>query len=147
MPQKLIIMPQNLFFDLNIKPRIGRLTLEDLITLTSENMVVGVREGEHEDPCQRPMPETYAHHLQPARSDPRPAAPWVFVSASLSLSLASLCLSLSQLYLSVAGQDELFVLPSLLPSSLLCSSFFLRLNEKNLMFLVYISFLQFFCFI
>jgi hypothetical protein len=50
MPQKLILMPQNLFFDSNLKPRIGRLTLEDLITLTLKNITVGAGEGEHEDP-------------------------------------------------------------------------------------------------
>jgi hypothetical protein len=86
MPKKSILMLQILFFDSNLKPRIGRLTLEDLITLTPENMTVGAGEGEHEDPRRRPMPETHAHHLRPVRSDPQPAAPWVFFSASLSLS-------------------------------------------------------------
>jgi hypothetical protein len=49
-------MPQNLFFDLNLKPIIEKLTLEDLITLTPENMTVGAGEGEHEDPRRRPTP-------------------------------------------------------------------------------------------
>jgi hypothetical protein len=126
MPQKSILMSQNLFFDSNLKLRIGRLTLEDLITLTSENMIVGAGKGEHKDPRRRPTPTlsgqhevTHGQQLCGSSSPP------------LSLSLASLCPSLSQLYLPVAGQDGFFVLPSLLPSSLLRSSFFPHIKREK----------------
>jgi hypothetical protein len=130
MPQKSILMLQILFFDSNLKPRIGRLTLEDLITLTPKNMTVGTGEGEHEDPRRRPMPETHAHHLRPVRSDPRPAAPWVFFSASLSLSLASLCPSLSQLALSPGGRPG-WVIRSSFSSSFFPSSFFPQIKREK----------------
>jgi hypothetical protein len=48
MPQKSIIMPQNLIFDSNLKPRSGRLTLRGLNHLTSENMTIGAGKP---DPC------------------------------------------------------------------------------------------------
>jgi hypothetical protein len=141
-------MPQNLFFDSNLKPRIGRLTLKDLITLTPENMTVGAKEGEHEDPRWRPTPETHAHHLQPARSDPQLATPWVFsasLSLSLSLSLSPHCVCPSPSSISrwpAMMVYSFFLLIFLLPFFVLPSS--LRLKEKNLVFLVYTSFLQFF---
>jgi hypothetical protein len=145
-PKKSILMSQNLFFDSKLKPRIGRLTLQDLIILTPENMTVGAREGEHEDPHRRPTPETHTHHLRPARSDPWLAAPWVFFSASLSLSPHCVCPSPSSISRWLARMCySFFLLFFLLPFFVLHSS--LRLNEKNLVFLVYTSFLQFFCFI
>jgi hypothetical protein len=127
-------MSQNLFFDSNLKLRIGRLTLEDLITLTSENMTVGAGKGEHKDPHRRPTPTISGQH------EVTQASSSVGLLLRLFLSLSPPCVrpSLSSISWWPARMGSLFfLLFFLLPFFVLRSS--LILNEKNLVFWVYTS--------
>jgi hypothetical protein len=140
-PKKSILMLQNLFFYSNLKQRIGRLTLEDLITLTPKNMTVSAEEGEHKDPRRRPTPIISGQHEVTHGQQLRG-------SSYLPLSLSPHCVRPSPSSISrwpARMGYSFFLLFFLLPFFVLPSS--LRLNEKNLVFLVYISFLQSFCFI
>ena len=117
-PKKSILILQNLFFDSNLKPRFGRLTLKDLITLTPKNMTVGAEEGEHEDPRRRPKPTisgqhevTHGQQLHGSSSPP------------LSLSLSPHCVHPSPRSISLWSArmgSSFFLLPSYYKRKIYC---------------------------